>query len=147
MNRFIDAWIDINATPNQVWNVLLDFKSWGKWNPFIPLVEGNLQVGSNLKIKVTSPNMKPMIFKPRVFEVVPNKKILWGGSFLKIVYRGDHSFLLEPIEEGKTRFRQVERFIGPIVMFMGQMVENTELGYHQMNEALKKEVERRVLNN
>ncbi|MBN2610453.1 MAG: SRPBCC domain-containing protein [Bacteroidales bacterium] len=143
MNRIIDEWIDIDAKPQEIWNVLLDFKSWEVWNPFIPMVEGDLKVGEYLRIKVTPPDMKPMIFKPEVFEVKPNEKILWGGSFLKILYRGDHAFILEPITDGKTRFRQVERFTGPIVLFMGGMITKTELGYQHMNLALKKEVERR----
>lgn len=141
MKRFIDEWIDIEAKPEEIWNILLDFDSWKEWNPFIPMVEGNLKVGEYLRIKVTPPDMKPMIFKPEVFEVIPNEKILWGGSFLKILYRGDHSFILEPLTDGKTRFRQIERFIGPIVIFMSGMIKKTELGYQQMNLALKKEVE------
>lgn len=145
MYRTINAWIDIDAKPEDVWDVLQDFKSWKIWNPFIPEVEGNLKVGEVLKIKVISPGMKPMIFKPEVFEVIPNEKILWGGSFLKILYRGDHAFILEPIEKGKTRFRQIERFMGPVVLFMGNMIKQTELGYQQMNQALNKEVERRKL--
>lgn len=146
MNRIIDAWIDVETKPEEIWDVLLDFESWKEWNPFIPEVEGNLKVGEKLKIEVISPGMKPMIFKPEVFEVIPSKKILWGGSFLKILYRGDHAFILEPIGNGKTRFRQIERFMGPVVLFMGNMLKKTELGYLQMNIALKKEVERRINN-
>ncbi len=142
MFRIIDAYIDIDAKPEEVWEVLLDFKSWESWNSFIPMVEGNLQVGQRMRIKVVPPGLKPMIFKPEVYDVVPCKKIIWGGSFLKIIYRGDHSFLLEPGPDGKTRFRQVERFRGPIVLFMGGMIKKTEIGYHQMNLALKERVER-----
>lgn len=144
MKRTINEWIDIDAKPEEIWSVILDFESWKEWNPFIPLVEGNLKVGEYLRIKVTPPDMKPMIFKPEVFEVIPNEKILWGGSFLKILYRGDHAFMLEPLTDGKTRFRQIERFIGPIVLFMSGMINKTELGYKQMNLALKKEVKSRI---
>ena len=143
MHRTIDAYIDIDASPEKVWEVLVDFKSWEAWNAFIPLVHGNLKVGERMLIKVVSPGLKPMIFKPKVFVVRPNKEIIWGGSFLKILYRGDHAFILDPIPGGKTRFRQIERFIGPIVLFMSNMIKKTELGYHQMNLALKKEVEGR----
>jgi hypothetical protein len=142
MQRTIDAYIDIDAPPEKVWEVLVDFNSWGSWNTFIPLVEGNLIVGERMRIRVVSPGLKPMVFKPEVYEVIPHKKILWGGSFLKIIYRGDHAFLLEPGPDGKTRFRQIERFMGPMVLFMGGMIEKTEIGYHQMNHALKERVEK-----
>lgn len=147
MNRTIDAWIDIDAKPEEIWKVLMDFKSWELWNPFIPIVEGNLQIGEHMRIKVTPPGMKPLVFKPEVYEVNTNEKIIWGGSFLKILYCGDHSFLLESISEDITRFRQIERFSGPMVLFMSSMIKKTEIGYHQMNLALKKQVERSKLEN
>ncbi len=143
MHRVIDAWIDIDAEPEEVWDVLVDFKSWESWNSFIPMVEGILQVGERMRIKVVPPDMKPMIFEPEVYEVIPCKKILWGGSFLKFIYRGDHAFLLELTPDGKTRFRQVERFRGPMVLFIGSMIKKTEVGYHQMNLAFKEQVEKK----
>ena len=141
--RIIDAWIDIDAQPEEVWEVLVDFKSWELWNSFIPMVEGNLQVSKYMRIKVMPPDLKPMIFKPKVYEVIPYKKILWGGSFLKIIYRGDHAFLIESIPDGKTRFRQIESFRGLMVLFMGNMIKKTEKGYHIMNLALKEQVEKK----
>jgi hypothetical protein len=143
MHRIIDASIIIDAPVEEVWSVLVDFNSWETWNDFIPIVEGNLQVGERLRIKVVSPGLKPMNFNPEVYVVEPIEAIVWGGSFLKIIYRGDHTFLLEPIPEGKTRFRQIERFRGPMVLFMGSMIKKTKLGYHQMNLALKEQVENR----
>ncbi len=143
LHRTIDAYIDIDATPEDVWKVLVDFEAWGTWNDFIPMVQGDLKVGETMHIKVVPPGEKPMIFKPTVYSVHPEKEIIWGGSFLKILYWGDHAFMLEPMPGGKTRFRQIERFNGPIVLFMGSMIKNTEAGYNQMNQAFKKEVERR----
>jgi hypothetical protein len=142
MHRMIDAHVDIDATPEDVWSVLVDFNTWGSWNNFIPAVEGNLQVGKRMRIKVVPPGLKPMIFKPEVYVIEANKAIVWGGSFLQIIYRGDHTFLLEPLPRGKTRFRQIERFMGPMVLFMGSMIRKTEAGYHQMNLALKERVEK-----
>jgi hypothetical protein len=83
-----------------------------------------------------------MIFKPEVYELIPGKKIVWGGSFLEVIYRGDHSFLIEGTLDGKSRLRQIENFRGPMVLFMGNMIKKTELGYHQMNLALKDQVEK-----
>ncbi len=53
----------------------------------------------------------------------------------------EHFFLLEPLDENCTRFRQVERFHGPMVLFMDSMIKQTEKGYHQMNFALKQQIE------
>lgn len=141
MYRTINTWIDIEAPPEDVWKVLVDFDEWKSWNPFIPFIEGDLQMGEKIRIRVTPPGLRPMTFRPEVYLVIPYKKIVWGGTFLWIVYRGDHSFLMESIPGGKTRFRQIERFMGAMVLFMGGMIKKTELGYHQMNLALKKKIE------
>lgn len=100
-----------------------------------------LEVGAHLCITVSPPGIKSMEFKPEVFAVRPGEEIIWGRSFLLFVYRGDHLMSLEPFPGGKTRFRQRERFQGPLVLFMGKMFEPTEQGYYQMNKALKEHVE------
>ena len=141
MHSVLDTWIDIEAQPRVVWDMLVDFKAWKLWNPFIPVVEGKFQVGEVLRIEVVPPGLKSMTFKPEVFVIKPYEKIIWGGSFLWIVYRGEHSFILEPLVEGKTRFRQIEIFRGPMVLFMSNMIKNTEIGYHRMNQEFKRYVE------
>lgn len=141
--RTVETWIDIDAPPERVWDVLVDFPAWADWNPFIPTVEGALEVGRKVRIKVVPPGRKPSEFTPEVWVVRPCEEFLWGGGFLGVVFRGDHAFLLERLSQGGTRFRQRERFRGPLVLFMGSMFEPIERGYHQMNNALKQRVEAR----
>ena len=66
LTRILDSWVDINVPVSDVWDALIDVESWGKWNSFITMVEGILDVGNTLQIKVVSPGMKEMIFKPTV---------------------------------------------------------------------------------
>lgn len=141
MGRVLDTSIDIDAPPRRVWDVLVDLPAWAEWNPFIPSIAGKLEVGASLRMTVTPPDMKPMEFTPKVFSVRPGEEIVWGGGFLLFVYRGDHAIWLEPLPSGGTRFRQRERFMGPMVLLMGRMFGPTEQGYHQMNRALKQRIE------
>ena len=141
MSRVINTFIDINAPPNRVWEVLIDFPAWKEWSPFISSITGKLEVGARLRITVSPPGIKSMEFKPKVFVVRPGEEIIWGGSFLLFVYRGDHVMLLKPLPSGGTRFQQRERFRGPMVLFMGGMFKPTEQGYNQMNKALKRRAE------
>lgn len=141
LSNVLETWIDIDATPQRVWEVLVNFRDWERWNAFIPSVEGIVAEGNSIRIRVAPPGLKPMYFKPKVCRVRPLREIRWGGSFLWFVYRGDHTFLLEPLAGEKTRMRQIERFRGPLVLLMGGMMKNTEEGYHQMNQALKQEAE------
>ena len=141
LTRILESWIDINAPVADVWDALNDFESWGKWNSFIPMVEGKLEVGNTMKIKVVSPGMKEMTFEPTVYEIEEYKKISWGGGFLLFVYRGIHEFILEQIDDSTTRFRQIEKFQGPIVLLMKKMIQKTAVGYLNMNEEFKHSVE------
>jgi hypothetical protein len=36
-SRTINTWIDIEASPDRIWEVLEDFSKWSMWNSFIPL--------------------------------------------------------------------------------------------------------------
>jgi hypothetical protein len=141
MSPVLDTYIDVNAPPDRVWEVLTDLPAWTEWNPFITSVAGTLEVGARLHITVSPPGTKTMEFRPKVFAVRPGEEILWGGSFLLVLYRGDHAMWLEPLPDGRTRFRQRERFMGPLVLFMNGMIKAAEQGYHQMNQALKQRVE------
>jgi len=141
MYRRIETSIDIAAPSRSIWNVLSDLPAWKDWNPFIPSMTGTFEPGAHLQMTVSPPGLKPMVFRPRVFTMTPGEEITLGGSFLLFVYRGDHTMKLEPLPDGGTRFRQRERFMGPMVLFMGRMFGPTEEGYRAMNLALKRRVE------
>ena len=78
MHRIIDASIDIDASPEEVWSVIVDFNAWESWNDFIPIVEGNLYVGERIRIKVVPPGLKPMTFNPGS-ENIPPQHMIWYG--------------------------------------------------------------------
>ena len=135
--RILESWIEINVPVSDVWDTLTNFESWEKWNSFIPMVEGKLEVGNTMKIKVISPGAKEMIFEPTIYEIEKFQKISWGGGFLLFVYKGIHEFILEYIDDSTTRFRQIEKFQGPIVLLMKKIIQKTAIGYLNMNEEFK----------
>jgi hypothetical protein len=143
--RILESWIEINVPVSDVWQALTDVESWDKWNSFIPVVEGKLAVGNVIKIKVVSPGLKEMTFEPTVYEIEKHRKISWGGGFLLFVYKGIHEFILEEIDDNTTRFRQIEKFQGPIVLLMKEMIQKTAIGYLNMNEELKYFLEQSVM--
>lgn len=141
LSKELETWIDIDASAERIWQVLANVRDWQSWNTFIPTVEGDLVEGRSIRIKVVPPGLDPMVFKPKVYAVRPFREIRWGGRFLWFMYWGDHTFLLEPHPAGGTRFRQIERFRGPLTLLLGKMLNPTERGYRQMNAELKRRVE------
>ena len=142
LTRIIESWVEINTTVDKAWNALVDFESWTQWNSFIPVVKGELKIGNKMMIKVKSPGLKEMNFKPTVFEIEGSKKVVWGGGALLIGYKGIHEFIIEYIDENLVRFKQIEKFEGPIVLFMNKMINKTAIGYVNMNEEFKNYLEK-----
>ena len=111
----------------------------------MPTVEGILEVGRKIKVKVVPPGWKLPVFTSEVWVVRPYEEIVFGGGFLGFVFHGDHALFLERLPQGGTRFPQRERWRGPLVLLILALglLEPTVRGYHQMNEALKQRVEAR----
>ena len=66
----------INATPNAVWDVLLDVAKYSEWHPMVKNVEGYLAPGERLKIFVHRETFKGilvwMLWKSLKSKIVPN---------------------------------------------------------------------------
>jgi len=144
LTRILESWVEINTTADEAWKALIDFESWSKWNTFIPSVKGELEVGNKMMIKVKSPGLKEMCFKPTIFKIESGNKLVWGGGAFYIGYKGIHEFIIEYIDENIISFKQIEKFEGPIVIFMNRMIDKTAIGYVNMNEEFKSFLERDI---
>ena len=56
--RQIITQINIEASPEEIWQHLTDFASYPQWNPFIAAIEGDLRVGSRLTVTLNQQNGK-----------------------------------------------------------------------------------------
>jgi hypothetical protein len=139
----ISTSLAINASPQQVWQVLTNFNSYPTWNPFIKSICGELQEGKALTATMQQANSKPMTFKPKILTVAENKELVWLGHFLiKGLFDGEHRFELVDNKNGTTTFIQSEKFGGILIpLFKKMILEKTVKGFEMMNEALKVEVE------
>jgi hypothetical protein len=83
-------------------------------------------------------------FKPTVFAVEPARELRWIGRFLVPgLFDGEHSFRIEPLDNNRSRLIQSERFSGVLVAAFKSTLDKTELGFEQMNSALKARAEGR----
>ncbi len=140
--RELHAQIEIDAPPDRVWQVLTDFDAYPEWNPFIRSIEGDAEVGSQLKVRIEPPGARGMTFRPTVRAAEPARELRWLGRLLVPgLVDGEHTLALEPLEGGRTRFDQSERFSGILVGLISKTLAATEQGFTQMNEALKRRAE------
>lgn len=138
MIKQLNTSIIINAKPEKVWNVLMDFEKYPEWNSFITFITGNQKKGNVLKVK-----LQDMIFKPKIISLDENREFKWLGHLLfKGVFDGEHQFKLIENNDGTTTFYQNENFKGVLVRFFSKSLDNkTKKGFEMMNRELKLRVE------
>jgi hypothetical protein len=142
VKRQISHTIEIAASPAEVWAVVSDTAAFPTWNPFIRKLEGKLQTGAKLSVTIEPPGRRSTNFRPTVLAAQPGRELRWLGRILiPGVFDGEHSLVLEPTATGGTRFTQGERFSGILVRLFSANLDSTEVGFKQMNEALKARAE------
>lgn len=139
--------IIINASPDKVWNVLMNFSEYPKWNPFITSITGEPKEGNIIAATICPPNQKPMLFKPTVLQNKNNSEFRWIGTMgIPYLFDGEHVFHLHDNNDKTTTFHQIEYFRGVLVPFLRKILEQHTLsGFETMNLALKQQVERYML--
>lgn len=134
--------IIIDAPINTVWDILMDFKNYPNWNPFIH-ISGKAQAGAQLVNTIFLEGQKPQVFKPTVLEIAPQRILRWEGHlFIRGLFDGAHYFQLEAINAQQTRLIHGENFKGILVGMILKMIGTaTKKGFLKMNEALKEQCE------
>jgi hypothetical protein len=142
MAKEIKTEILINATPEKVWSILINFDNYHHWNPFIKSVNGEIKVSQKIKVTIKPTNSKSMTFKPKVLVFETNKELRWIGNFLfKGLFDGEHKFELIDNGDGTTTFKQSENFKGILLILFN--LENTKKGFVEMNSKLKEIAEQK----
>ena len=140
--RVLENTIDIDATPDEVWDVLTDFEEYEAWNPFIRSITGPAEEGERLAITLTPPGGRSIVMKPTVRAADRGRRFAWLGHLgVPWIFDGEHEFLMAPSSNGTTVFTQRETFRGVLVPFVGSLLRKTEAGFGVMNVALKQRVE------
>lgn len=139
MAKEIKTEIVIHAKPDKIWEILLNFENYPKWNPFIKSIKGNAKVGGKLSMLIAPPDAKEMTFKPKILTCVTNKELSWLGRLLfPGIFDGTHKFQLVDNANGTTTFIQSEKFRGILVpLFKNLLDNNTKRGFEDMNRKLK----------
>ena len=85
----IQTEIVINADITKVWDVLMNFKSYPTWNPFVTSIRGEPKLGNRLTVSINPPGGKGMTFKPTILSLDANKEFRWKGKLgIKGIFDG-----------------------------------------------------------
>lgn len=135
--------IEIAAGAESVWDILTDFPSFPRWNPFIRSIDGVLAPRARLRVRIQPPGGRALTFRPTVLRVEDGRHFSWRGrTLLPGLFDGEHAFTIEPAAPGRVRFVHSEVFRGLLVpLLAGTLRTTTRQGFEQMNVALKARAE------
>jgi hypothetical protein len=134
--------IEIQASPEKVWQVLTSLDKWTEWNPFIHHAIGTAKVGEKVDITFRS-GSKEMTLHCTVIKAEPNRELCWKYHVVSPgLFRGEHRFTIEPVGADKVRFIDCEIFNGLLVPLQAKDIDtNSRRGFEAMDRALKAQTE------
>jgi hypothetical protein len=143
MTKQLQAEVEVQASPERVWEVLTDFAAYPDWNPFIVKASGELVPGARLELHMRLAGRRPMTLRPEVLDADPGRTFRWLGRLLMPgVFDGEHRFTIQPTGPGRVRVIQHEEFRGLLAPLVLAMIAKPTLeSFHRMNDALKARAE------
>ena len=133
--------IVINASQEEVWDVLTDWDNMGNWSTSFIGLTGDIQNGGQVTASYIVGT--DTFHFPHALHYVEGTEFGWSDPIAfapEIV--DNHLFKVESISDCQTRFIQTDEFTGENPMFpLPDLAAQTEAGYNQFNAELKGEVE------
>jgi len=136
--------IEINATTDQVWSVLTDWKKLKDWSSsFIGIKEDDLKKGEVSTAYFKNPLTGGVLEFTHIITDYEHGKIFgWSGELNAHGMTDHHIYSIEDTGNGTTLFKQEDGFHGPHGKFMNflakHQIKNT---YKKFNKELKERVE------
>jgi hypothetical protein len=143
--RHLVTEIEIDASPDAVWDVLTDLSEYQDWNPFVVAGSGEVAVGEQIEIRMRKSEGSDTTFKPTVTEATSPSTFEWLGRLaIPGLFAGRHRFDLLSSETG-TRVVHSEEFSGVLVPLLWNSLDRKTRGeFEAMNVAMKERVEART---
>lgn len=155
--RTVYTEININASPEKVKKIFLEFDQWSKWCKVFPKIEilsGDINlIKSKPKLDLTldfgrknDPKKAPV--NPIVS--INNQKVFVWGIYNGILIKAEHVFVFEPTNDGNRthliHYEIMKGMLSPFIMTKKVKANMSEL-YKVMNQDLKNICEKQINKN
>lgn len=142
--KTIEATVDIEASPEAVWAVLMDWTAYPSWNPFIRAITGKPKVGSRIDVSIGLP-IGTVPITATVTRLRPGAEITWHSSLpLSGLLDRDHIITLVAQPNG-CKLMQTQTFDGIFAPAISVVADGlARSGLDRMNAALKTKFEATV---
>jgi hypothetical protein len=137
--KFYEASATIDATPERVWEVLIDGAMYPEWDSGVERVEGTIAEGATIKVFA---EVNPgRAFPVKVTSFVPNRSMTWSGGMPMGLFKGVRTFRLTPNGDGSTRFDAREEFSGVLLPIIWRSMPDLGPSFEQFARGLKARAE------
>ena len=124
--------ITIQADPAIVWALLTRASDYPRWNSTVVSIKGNIKEGETIELKSTLDEKR--VFKLKIKEFVPEKRLIWGDGMGSRVYSLDKN-------SNGVLFSMSEKIGGPLFPLFAKMIPPFDKSFEQFAADLKKEAE------
>jgi uncharacterized protein YndB with AHSA1/START domain len=116
-----------------VWALLTRSSDFPRWNSTITSLKGEIREGGTIELKSTLDEKR--IFKLKVKELVPEKRLVWGDAM------GSRTYTLDKDTEGSVLFIMSEKIGGPLFPLFAKSIPSFDESFERFAADLKKEAE------
>jgi hypothetical protein len=134
--------VNVRAAPRTIWELLTNAGDFPRWNSTVKSIEGDIALGNKIALRATIAPTR--VFKPKVTELVPERRMVWSDGAAPM-FRGVRVFTLTPSTEGSTDFSMVETFSGVMLPMIKGSLPDFGPPFEQYASDLKREAEARSL--
>ena len=130
--------IQLKASKQAVWNVLVDFPSYESWNSVLKMKNNDsLEVGRKFDVTITNQKGKTSSFKAKTLtNEAPNAFSARQKIIGKWLFSATHHFILEEHDNGETTFIQTWEFTGILFRLFKKVIFRDLEHFNQMNQDL-----------
>ncbi len=136
--KHFEAETTIDATPQTVWDVLVDAPRYTDWDPTLVKLEGRIAQGERLNI--TSKLSPDRAFTPSVTVFDPPRQMSWASGMPFGLFKGTRTFTLTPTDSG-THVKVEETFEGPMMALIGGSIPDMTEPFQDFLGGLKAHIE------
>jgi uncharacterized protein YndB with AHSA1/START domain len=131
---------DIQAPPEKIWALLTRADDMVRWNSTLTSVEGNVELGGTVRMRV--PEAPGRTFKVKVTKFDPNREMVWRDGN-PVMFLGERTYSLTPSPDGTaTRFQMTEVFSGLMLPMIAKRLPDFGPIFERYAADLKTESER-----
>ncbi|MFK7827275.1 MAG: SRPBCC family protein [Oligoflexales bacterium] len=110
----ISTEIDIKASPDKVWEVLVNVEKWQDWSPIIKKSSGKVAMGEALQITMRGkePEAEGPSYSPSIIHLDAPNSLIWRAHMMAgFVMTNDKMFELKENSSGGTKLIHKEMLL------------------------------------